>query len=88
MIIDIAITSFRQTKKIEGMGQPFSEIKLHLAAYSCRRHQHDDTCAILLFNGVCLARVSPQSSQAIVSIGDIVLWFLLQCQALESMNIC
>ncbi len=75
MIADIAITLDTDGKKIEGMGQPFSEIKLHLAAYSCRHdinaviHAHPPFSTAFGLTGKELV---PNLPEAIVSIGDIV----------------
>ena len=64
-----------QGKKLEGIGKPFSEIKLHLVAYRCREdaqvvvHAHPPFAFAKGMTGTSLEINSPE---AVVSIGDVV----------------
>jgi L-fuculose-phosphate aldolase len=70
---DMIITLDREGKKIEGIGNPFSEIKLHLAAYRARPdakavvHAHPPFATA---RGLVGKSLTPSLPEAIVSIGD------------------
>ncbi len=62
-------------KKIEGIGKPFSEVKLHLAAYRTRSdamaviHAHPPYATA---RGLVGNELRPNLPEAIVSIGDVI----------------
>lgn len=70
---DLIITLDRDGKKTEGIGNPFSEIKLHLAAYRARPdakavvHAHPPFATA---RGLVGKSLTPALPEAIVSIGD------------------
>lgn len=72
---DIIITLDQQGSKVGGIGKPFSEIKLHLAAYSKRPeikavvHAHPPFATA---RGLLNLAIKPAIPEAIVSLGDIV----------------
>ncbi len=72
---EIIITLDNEGKKISGIGKPFSEIKLHLAAYSIREdakavvHAHPPFSTA---RGLADLEIIPNLPEAIVSIGDVV----------------
>lgn len=72
---DRVITLDAQGKKLEGLGNPFSEIKLHLAAYRTRSdiqavvHAHPPFATARALVNLPLMPTLPE---AIVSIGDII----------------
>jgi L-fuculose-phosphate aldolase len=72
---DMIITLDRQGKKIAGIGQSFSEIKLHLAAYNARSeaqavvHAHPPFAMAF---GLVNRSLYPAIPEAIVSIGDVI----------------
>lgn len=72
---EIIITLDQEGNKISGIGKPFSEIKLHLAAYKTR----EDTKAVVhahppfaTARGLVSENLIPNIPEAIVSIGDVV----------------
>ena len=72
---EIIITLDSEGKKISGVGKPFSEIKLHLAAYNMREdakavvHAHPPFATA---RGLVGTEIIPNLPEAIVSIGDVV----------------
>ncbi|EKE01400.1 MAG: hypothetical protein ACD_21C00144G0001, partial [uncultured bacterium] len=72
---DIIITLDKNGNKIDGIGKPFSEIKLHLAAYRARPeinavvHAHPPFTTA---RGLLNLPIKPSIPEAIVSIGDVV----------------
>lgn len=75
IVPEIIITLGLDGKKIEGIGNPFSEIQLHLAAYNSR----DDVKAVVhahppyaTARGLTGDPMIPALPEAIVSIGDII----------------
>jgi L-fuculose-phosphate aldolase len=70
---DLVITLDWEGNKIEGIGKPFSEIKLHLAAYRCREearavvHAHPPFSSAMGLVGKPLYPIYPE---AIISIGE------------------
>ena len=72
---EIIITLDNDGKKISGIGKPFSEIKLHLAAYETREdakavvHAHPPFSTA---RGLAGLELIPNIPEAIVSIGDLV----------------
>lgn len=75
IVPDIVITLDHEGKKIAGIGNPFSEIKLHLTAYQARPdvkavvHAHPPFATA---RGLVGLPLYPMLPEAIVSIGDIV----------------
>lgn len=75
IIPDIVITLDREGKKIAGIGNPFSEIKLHLTAYQTRPdvkavvHAHPPFATA---RGLVGLPLHPMIPEAIVSIGDVI----------------
>lgn len=75
IISDIIITLDMQGNKLEGIGKPFSEIKLHLAAYRARCdvkaivHAHPPFATA---RSMLHFPIRPALPEAIISIGDIV----------------
>lgn len=75
IVSDMIITVDMQGNKIAGIGKPFSEIKLHLAAYATRPeakavvHSHPPYATALGLVGKPLQPILPE---AIVSIGNII----------------
>jgi|WetSurMetagenome_2_1015567.scaffolds.fasta_scaffold244417_2 L-fuculose-phosphate aldolase len=73
IVPEIIITLDMQGNKIEGVGKPFSEIKLHLAAYRAREdikavvHAHPPFATA---RGLLDLAIKPALPEAIVSIGD------------------
>ncbi len=71
MIIDLDMTG----KKIAGVGNPFSEVKLHLAAYNARQdvgavvHAHPP---FAMARGMAGDDFSVNVPEAVVSIGDVI----------------
>lgn len=74
IIPEIIITLDMQGKKLEGIGKPFSEIKLHLAAYNAREdinavvHAHPPFATA---RGLLNLPLISSTPEAIVSIGDV-----------------
>lgn len=74
IVPEIIITLDMQGNKIEGLGKPFSEIKLHLAAYKARSdinavvHAHPPFATARGLLNLPLKSATPE---AVVSIGDI-----------------
>jgi L-fuculose-phosphate aldolase len=72
---DLIITLDKNGNKIDGIGKPFSEIKLHLVAYRVRPevnavvHAHPPFATA---RGLLNLPIKPAIPEAIVSIGDIV----------------
>lgn len=72
---DIVITLDFSGNRIEGNGKPFSEIKLHLAAYKARPeigavvHAHPPFASA---RGLVNLPIRPALPEAIVSLGDII----------------
>ncbi|MBI2521139.1 MAG: class II aldolase/adducin family protein [Bdellovibrio sp.] len=72
---DMIITLDLAGKKVAGIGKPFSEISLHLAAYKTRPdakavvHAHPPYSTARGLVGAC---VLPQLPEAIISIGDTI----------------
>ncbi|MFH1438431.1 MAG: class II aldolase/adducin family protein [Pseudomonadota bacterium] len=72
---DMIITLDMDGKKIEGIGKPFSEIQLHLAAYRAREeisavvHAHPPFATAQGLTGQALRPCLPE---AVVSIGDMI----------------
>lgn len=72
---EMIITLDMNGKKIEGVGNPFSEIKLHIAAYNARKdanavvHAHPPFATA---RGLLNKSLRPILPEAIISIGDIV----------------
>lgn len=71
MILDLDM----EGKKLQGIGKPFSEIKLHLAAYRCR----DDVTAVVhahppfsMARGFVGGDFEINVPEAVVSIGDVI----------------
>jgi L-fuculose-phosphate aldolase len=62
-------------KKIEGIGKPFSEVKLHIAAYQVRPdakaviHTHSPYATA---RGLTGQEIRPRLPEAIVSLGDLI----------------
>src|SRR3989338_5947917 len=75
MTVEQVITLDRNGNKVDGIGKPFSEIKLHLAAYQSRSdveaviHAHPPYATA---RGLVGEGLRPQIPEAIVSIGDLV----------------
>jgi len=75
MTAELAIVLDGNGKKLEGIGKPFSEIKLHLAAYRARSdakaviHAHPPFATARGFIGKDL---HPQLPEAVVSIGECI----------------
>lgn len=75
IVADMIITLDMDGKKISGIGKPFSEIKLHLAAYRTSDeikavvHAHPPFATAL---GLVGNSLKPALPEAIVSIGDVV----------------
>lgn len=75
IIDEMIITLDESGKKIEGIGKPFSEIKLHIAAYNARPdamavvHAHPPHSTARGLVGISL---QPALPEAIVSVGDII----------------
>jgi L-fuculose-phosphate aldolase len=75
IVADMIITLDMQGKKIVGIGKPFSEIKLHLAAYNARPeakavvHAHPPFATA---HGLVGKALIPNLPEAIVSIGEII----------------
>lgn len=75
IVADIIITLDMEGKKIDGIGNPFSEIKLHLAAYRARNdikaviHAHPPFATA---RGLLGLPLKPALPEAIVSIGDLI----------------
>lgn len=75
IIEEMIITLDQSGKKLAGIGKPFSEIKLHLAAYHARPeinavvHAHPPFATA---RGLINQPIIPNLPEAIVSIGDIV----------------
>jgi L-fuculose-phosphate aldolase len=72
---DIIITLDKKGKKIDGLGKPFSEIKLHLVAYCARPEINAVVHAHPPFStarGLLNLPIKPALPEAIVSIGDLV----------------
>lgn len=75
IVADMIITLDMDGKKIEGIGKPFSEIKLHLSAYRARSeakaviHAHPPFATA---HGLVGKPLMPCLPEAIVSIGDII----------------
>jgi L-fuculose-phosphate aldolase len=73
--VDLIITLDKNGNKIDGIGKPFSEIKLHLIAYRIRPeinavvHAHPPFATA---RGLLNLPIKPAIPEAIVSIGDIV----------------
>lgn len=74
IVADIVITLDMQGNKIAGIGKPFSEIKLHLAAYNARPdinavvHAHPPFASA---RGLLNLPLKSSTPEAVVSIGDI-----------------
>jgi L-fuculose-phosphate aldolase len=72
---DMIITLDMEGKKIDGIGKPFSEIQLHLAAYRTRSevaavvHAHPPYASAMGLAGQALR---PSIPEAVVSIGDVI----------------
>lgn len=72
---EMVLTLDREGNKVEGIGKPFSELKLHLAAYRARPdvmavvHAHPPFATA---HGLVHAGLTPRLPEAIVSIGDHV----------------
>ena len=72
---EMVITLDMEGKKIEGIGRPFSEIKLHLSAYRARPdanavvHAHPP---FVTARGLVNQPIYPALPEAIVSIGDCI----------------
>jgi len=72
---DMIISIDMDGKKINGIGNPFSEIKLHIAAYNARKdakavvHAHPPFATA---RGLIDKPLRPVLPEAIVSIGDII----------------
>lgn len=72
---DLIITLDKNGNKIDGIGKPFSEIKLHLVAYRTRPevnavvHAHPPFATA---RGLLNLPIKPAIPEAIVSIGDII----------------
>jgi len=72
---DMIITLDLEGKKIEGIGKPFSEIELHLAAYNAREdakaviHAHPPYATA---RGLVGTSLTPSLPEAIVSIGNSI----------------
>ena len=72
---DMIITLDMDGKKIDGIGKPFSEIKLHIAAYNARKdakavvHAHPPFATA---HGLINKPLKPVLPEAIVSIGEII----------------
>ena len=75
IIPEMVITLDMQGSKIAGVGKPFSEIKLHLAAYLERKdikavvHAHPPFATA---RGLLNLPIIPNIPEAVVSLGDIV----------------
>lgn len=75
VVAEMIITLNMQGEKIAGIGKPFSEIKLHLAAYETRAeakavvHAHPPFATAL---GLIAKPLYPLLPEAIVSIGDCI----------------
>lgn len=75
IVADMIITLDMDGKKIEGIGKPFSEIKLHLTAYRTRAeakavvHSHPPFATA---HGLVGKPLIPCLPEAIVSIGDVI----------------
>lgn len=71
---EMILTLDMEGNKIEGAGKPFSEIKLHLAAYRCREdamavvHAHPPFATA---RGLIGTPLKPAIPEAVVSIGDV-----------------
>ena len=75
MVRDMIITLDMDGKKIEGIGKPFSEIQLHLAAYRAR----DEISAVVhahppfaTARGLAGEALRPCLPEAVVSIGEVI----------------
>lgn len=72
---DMIITLDMEGRKIDGIGKPFSEIQLHLAAYRTRSeaaavvHAHPPFATAMGLVGQALR---PSIPEAVVSIGDVI----------------
>lgn len=72
---ELVLTLDSQGNKLQGIGKPFSEIQLHLAAYACRPeiqavvHAHPPLATARGLSGGDLRVFLPE---AIVSIGDLI----------------
>jgi L-fuculose-phosphate aldolase len=72
---EMILTLDKNGNKLEGIGKPFSEIKLHLIAYSARAdakavvHAHPPFATARGLVGLPLA---PSLPEAVVSIGDVI----------------
>jgi len=75
MLPEMIITLDQNGKKIEGMGNPFSEIKLHLAAYRANEkakavvHAHPPFSTA---RGLIGLPIMPALPEAIVSLGEMI----------------
>lgn len=72
---EMILTLDHSGKKVEGIGKPFSELKLHLAAYEARSDVNAVIHAHPLFStarGLTRIELKPRLPEAIVSIGDFV----------------
>jgi len=75
IVTDMIITLDHSGNKLEGIGKPFSEIKLHLACYktrpeiNCVIHAHPPFATARGLTGVDLI---PSLPEAIVSLGDLI----------------
>lgn len=75
MTSEMIITLDADGKKIRGIGNPFSEIKLHLAAYRARPeanavvHAHPPTATA---RGLIGKAIEPKLPEAIVSLGNLI----------------
>lgn len=73
IVEDMIITLDMQGKKVQGIGRPFSEIKLHLAAYQARPeamavvHAHPPFATA---RGMCRKSLEVHIPEAVISIGD------------------
>lgn len=72
---ELIITLDKEGNKIDGIGKPFSEMKLHLAAYRARPeinavvHAHPPFATA---RGLLNLPIKPSIPEAIISIGDVV----------------
>ncbi len=75
VVPEMILTLDMAGKKIDGIGKPFSEIKLHLAAYNCRPdvkavvHAHPP---FAMARGMLGQAFEINVPEAIVSIGDVI----------------
>lgn len=75
IVAEMILTLDMDGKKIDGIGKPFSEIQLHLAAYRSRPdvravvHAHPPFATA---RGLVCEPIKPALPEAIVSIGDLI----------------